>query len=152
MRRTILAILGISIALLGLAIAIAIAADLFTDNESGTAGNVIGFIFVAAAACGGAVLAWSNLRTQTSTKANPSDLEHRILALAAKTDARLTVAEVALECRTSVAESKAALSSLMAAGVASAELSDSGDLVYVFTGLEPSDGAGRRARRPRTSR
>lgn len=62
--------------------------------------------------------------------------EQAVLRLAAATDGRLTVAEVAARCGMTVEDGQATLRELAIQGVAESEIGEGGSLEYVFPGLE----------------
>ena len=138
MKRTVLLVLGIVIALASLAIAGGAFANLLTEGRSEAGANLAALVIMLAATFAGGMLAWANLHPRRTEAADGPDLEHRILALAHDTDGRLTIPEVALRCRASLAESKETLSRMVRAGIANVELTDQGDMVYVFTSFLPS--------------
>jgi hypothetical protein len=62
--------------------------------------------------------------------------EQKVLQLAAANGGRLSVAQVAAGCQLGVAESKAALEQMCVHGVAEVQITDGGDIVHEFAGLE----------------
>ena len=65
--------------------------------------------------------------------------QQRVLRLAAHKNGRLTVEEVAMECRVPVDQAKALLDALVLQGTANNWVTDSGGMVYVFQGLLEDD-------------
>ena len=96
--------------------------------------------FLAAA---GIFAAWKFMR---SAPAAPNvDIENRILQLAEAKGCRLTVGMVALHCRASIEESRAALERMALQGAANVQVEDDGGIVYDFSDLLPARGPKPRA-------
>lgn len=84
----------------------------------------------------GGVMAWRTLFRKAGNPTRSAEArEQLILGYAAQHGGRVTVAEIALGCQLSVAESKAALEQLSAQGVAELLFDESGSVVYGFRGL-----------------
>jgi hypothetical protein len=66
---------------------------------------------------------------------SPAERERRVLHFAQREHGRVTVPEVAAHCGMTIAEAKAELDRLAAAGAADLHVTGSGVLVYVFGGF-----------------
>ncbi|MBV9928863.1 MAG: hypothetical protein JOZ96_27860 [Acidobacteria bacterium] len=129
-------ILSICGSLVSLIFVFAAISDLISGREPDKTGVVIGllFFFVGLAAIG-VFAAWKFMRR---TPAPPDfDLENRILQLAAAKGCRLTVGMVALHCRASIEESRAALERMALQGAANVQVENDGNIVYDFSDLLP---------------
>ena len=130
-------ILGIGLVLFGLFVAGAAIADLVINRNPKEAPALVGMtVFFGGLAVVGVIAAWKFLR---SAPAPPDiDLENRVLQLAEAKGCRLTVGMVALHCRLSLEESRAALERMVMQGAATPEVEDDGGIVYDFSDLLPS--------------
>ena len=130
-------ILGIGLALLSLFFVVAAVGDLVVNREAKEAPVLIGMVVLfGGLAAAGVFAAWKFMR---SAPAQPNfDLEHRILQLAGAKGCRLTVGMVALNCRVSIEESRAALEKMALQGAASVQVEDDGGIVYDFSDIFPS--------------
>ncbi|HEX8338252.1 MAG TPA: hypothetical protein VF621_16155 [Pyrinomonadaceae bacterium] len=136
-------ILSIGVVLLSLFFVVAAFFDLVINRDSKEVGVLVGMIVLfGGLAAAGVFTAWKFMR---SAPAQPNfDLEHRILQLAGAKGCRLTVGMVALNCRVSIEESRAALERMALQGAANVQVEDDGGIVYDFSDLLPS-GDGRPA-------
>jgi hypothetical protein len=135
--RTALGIFGVVLAAGCLLIIAGMIANIAAGDDN-VAGNVIGLIVMLAAAGGGVALVWANLLKRPHAPGrSPAEIERQVLAVASRSGGQVTVAEVALHCRLTIEESKRLLSRMNAQGVAAVSLSDDGDMLYTFAGLEP---------------
>ncbi len=80
-------------------------------------------------------VAWRGLPTRRRAAGQGGDLETRILALAARSEGRLTIAEVALGASVSLDVAEDALDALTTRGRAELQVSDRGEPVYVVHGF-----------------
>jgi hypothetical protein len=134
-------ILGIGAALISLFFVVAAFSDLIVKHDPKEVGVLVGMIVLfGGLAAGGLFTAWKFMR---SAPARPNfDLENRILQLAAAKGCRLTVGMVALHCRASIEESRAALERMALQGAANVLVENDGGIVYDFSDLLPSSGGG----------
>ncbi len=130
-------ILGIGLALFSLFFVVAAFSDLVINRDSKEVGVLVGMIVLfGGLAAAGVFVAWKFMR---SAPAAPNvDIENRILQLAEAKGCRLTVGMVALHCRLSIEESRAALERMVALGAANPLVEDDGGIVYDFSDLLPS--------------
>jgi len=130
-------ILGIGLALLSLFFVVAAFSDLVVNRDSKEVGVLVGMIVLfGGLAAAGVFTAWKFMR---SAPAAPNvDVENRILQLAESKGCRLTVGMVALNCRMSIEESRAALERMVLQGAATPQVEDDGGIVYDFSDLLPS--------------
>ena len=130
-------ILGIGLALVSLFFVAAAFSDLVINRDTKEVGVLGGMIVLfGGLAAGGVFAAWKFLR---SAPAAPNiDIENRILQLAEAKGCRLTVGMVALNCRLSIEESRAALERMVSLGAANPLVEDDGGIVYDFSDLLPS--------------
>ena len=130
-------ILGICLALVCLFFVVAAFFDLVINRDPKQVGVLVGMIVLfGGLAAAGVFAAWKFMRGAPAT---PNfDLENRILQLAEARGCRLTVGMVALNCRVSIEESRAALERMALQGAANVEVEDDGGLVYDFSDLLPS--------------
>ncbi len=130
-------ILSIGGALFSLFFVVAAFFDLIFKGEPKEVGVSVGIIvFFGGLAALGIYVAWKFLR---SAPAPPNaELENRILQLAEAKGCRLTVGMVALHCRVSIEESRAALERMALQGAANVQVEDDGGIVYDFSDLLPS--------------
>ena len=105
-----------------------------SDTGSGTLWGILVFFLSIGAV--GSWMAWANLGPRRRRQAS-QELEQKILDLARLLDGRVTAAEVASRCDVSVSSAKQALSRLCGHGVATAELTDSGAMLYRVDFLPP---------------
>lgn len=133
--HTWIGVLGIGVGLFGLLLAIVAFGDLLTGQAGGTdpaALVAIVVVFLLLAACG----LWMFLDNLWWPRGQAtSDLDQRILVLAASKSGRLTVEEAAVGCQLSIPASKAALDHMAAENSAQMEVTHQGTLVYVFPGF-----------------
>ena len=130
-------ILSIIGALFSLFFVIAAIGDIISGREQDKLGVLIGLIviFVGLAAVG-VFAAWKFMKR---APAQPNfELENRILQLAEAKGCRLTVGMVALHCRASIEESRAALEKMALQGAANVQVEDDGGIVYDFSDLLPA--------------
>lgn len=137
-------ILGIGVALVSLFFVVAAFFDLVINRDPKQVGVLVGMIVLfGGLAAAGVFAAWKFMRGEP---ARPNfDLENRILQLAEARGCRLTVGMVALHCRVSIEESRAALERMALQGAANVEVEDDGGIVYDFSDLLPSGESGPRA-------
>lgn len=130
-------ILGIGLALFSLFFVVAAVSDLVINRDPREVGVLVGMIVLfGGLAAAGIFAAWKFMR---STPAAPNvDIENRILQLAEARGCRLTVGMVALHCRLSIEESRAALERMVTLGAANPLVEDDGGIVYDFSDLLPS--------------
>ena len=130
-------ILSICGVLVCLFFVIAAISDLLLKREPDKVGVLIGLVvFFGGLAAAGVFAAWKFMR---SAPAAPNhELENRILQLAEAKGCRLTVGMVALHCRVSIEESRAALERMALQGAANVEVEDDGGIVYDFSDLLPA--------------
>jgi hypothetical protein len=142
-------ILGIGVALVSLFFVVAAFSDLVVKRDPKETGVLIGLIVLfGGLAAAGIFAAWKFMR---SAPAQPNfDLENRILQLAAAKGCRLTVGLVALHCRASIEESRAALERMALQGAANVQVEDDGGIIYDFSDLLPtsSESSPRAGERP----
>ncbi|HEX8557830.1 MAG TPA: hypothetical protein VF668_07020 [Pyrinomonadaceae bacterium] len=130
-------VLGIGLALFSLFFVVAAFSDLVINHDPKQAGVLVGMIVLfGGLAAGGVFAAWKFMRKAPAPL--NVDLEHRILQLAEAKGCRLTVGMVALHCRVSIEESRAALERMVMQGAATPEVEDDGGIVYDFSDLLPS--------------
>lgn len=137
-------ILSIIGSLFSLFFVIAAIGDIISGREQDKTGVLIGLIVIfGGIAAVGIFAAWKFMRR---APAQPNhELENMILQLAAAKGCRLTVGLVALHCRVSIEESRAALERMALQGAANVEVEDDGGIVYDFSDLLPAcDPAGPR--------
>ncbi|HEX8500102.1 MAG TPA: hypothetical protein VF659_05865 [Pyrinomonadaceae bacterium] len=134
-------ILGIGVALVSLFFVVAAVADLVVKRDPKEAGVLAGMVVLfGGLAAAGVFAAWKFMR---AAPARPNvDVENRILQLAEARGCRLTVGVVALHCRLSIEESRAALERMVLQGAATPEVEDDGGIVYDFSDLLPPAGSG----------
>lgn len=140
-------ILSILLTLFSLFFVVAAISDLVIKHDPKEVGVLIGMtVLFGGLAATGVFAAWKFLRTAPA--APNIDLENRILQLAEARDCRLTVGMVALHCRLSIEESRAALERMALQGAANPLVEDDGGIIYDFSDLfpsrEPSPRAGER--------
>ena len=130
-------ILSICGVLVSLFFVIAAISDLISNREPDKTGVVIGLlVFFGGLAAIGIFAAWKFMRR---APAQPNfDLENRILQLAEAKGCRLTVGMVALHCRASIEESRAALERMALQGAASVQVENDGGIIYDFSDLLPA--------------
>jgi hypothetical protein len=130
-------ILGIGLALFSLFFVVAAFSDLVINRDSKEVGVLVGMIVLfGGLAAAGVFTAWKFMR---SAPAAPDvGVENRILQLAEAKGCRLTVGMVALNCRMSIEESRAALERMVLQGAAIPQVEDDGGIVYDFSDLLPS--------------
>ena len=130
-------ILSIGGVLVCLFFVIAAVSDLALNREPDKVGVLIGLVVVfGGLAAAGVFAAWKFMR---SAPAGPNlELENRILQLAEAKGCRLTVGMVALNCRVSIEESRAALERMALQGAATPQVEDDGGIVYDFSDIFPS--------------
>jgi hypothetical protein len=130
-------ILGIGLALFSLFLAVAAIADIVINRNAKEAPPLIGMtVLFGGLAAVGVFAAFKFLR---GAPAPPNiDVETRILQLAEAKGCRLTVGMVALNCRLSLEESRAALERMVMQGAATPLVEDDGGIVYDFSDLLPS--------------
>lgn len=130
-------ILSIIGALFSLFFVIAAIGDIISGREQDKTGVLIGLIVIfGGLAATGIFAAWKFMR---KAPAAPNyDLENRILQLAAAKGCRLTVGMVALHCRVSIEEGRAALERMAMQGAANVQVEDDGGIVYDFSDIFPS--------------
>jgi hypothetical protein len=130
-------ILGIGVALLSLFFVVAAFFDLVINRETKEVPVLVGMIVLfGGLAAAGVFAAWKFMR---SAPAQPNfELENRILQLAEAKGCRLTVGMVALHCRASIEESRAALEKMALQGAANVQVEDDGGIVYDFSDLLPA--------------
>ncbi|MFL6337335.1 MAG: hypothetical protein ACJ754_28885 [Pyrinomonadaceae bacterium] len=136
-------ILGIGVALISLFFVVAAISDLVINHNPKDVGVLIGMIVLfGGLAAGGIYAAWKFMRR---APVGPNfDLENRILQLAAAKGCRLTVGMVALHCRASIEESRAALERMALQGAANVQVENDGGIVYDFSDLLPAPDTGPR--------
>ena len=134
-------IVGIGVALISLFFVVAAFFDLVINRDPKEVGVLVGMmVLFGGLAAAGIFAAWKFMR---SAPAAPNyDLENRILHLAEAKGCRLTVGMVALHCRVSIEESRAALERMALQGAANVEVENDGGIVYDFSDLLPSGGSG----------
>jgi hypothetical protein len=132
-------VLSVLLTLFSLFFVAAAVSDLVIKHDPKEFGVLIGMtVLFGGLAAAGVFAAWKFLR---SAPAPPNfDLENRILQLAAAKGCRLTVGMVALYCRVSIEESRAALERMALQGAANVEVENDGGIVYDFSDLLPSGG------------
>lgn len=130
-------IVGIGVALVSLFFVVAAFFDLVINRDPKEVGVLVGMmVLFGGLAAAGVFAAWKFMR---SAPAAPNyDLENRILHLAEAKGCRLTVGMVALHCRVSIEESRAALERMALQGAANVEVEDDGSIVYDFSDLLPA--------------
>jgi hypothetical protein len=130
-------ILGIGLALFSLFLTVAAIADIVINRSAKEAPALVGMtVLFGGLAAVGIFAAFKFLR---SAPAPPNiDFENRILQLAEAKGCRLTVGMVALNCRLSLEESRAALERMVLQGAATPLVEDDGGIVYDFSDLLPS--------------
>jgi hypothetical protein len=130
-------ILSIGGALISLFFVVAAFSDLVINRDPKEVGVLIGMIVLfGGLAAAGIFAAWKFMRR---APAQPNfELENRILQLANAKGCRLTVGMVALHCRASIEESRAALERMALQGAANVQVEDDGGIVYDFSDLLPS--------------
>jgi len=140
-------ILGIGLALISLFFVVAAFGDLVVNRNAKEVPVLIGMIVLfGGLAAGGIYGAWKFMR---KVPVGPNfDLENRILQLAAAKGCRLTVGMVALHCRASIEESRAALERMTLQGAATVQVENDGGIIYDFSDLlqSPDTGPGTRGR------
>ncbi|MBI2759829.1 MAG: hypothetical protein HYX51_00175 [Chloroflexi bacterium] len=139
-RNTGLVVLGVCIAILSAFFVAAAIGDLVTGDDPNTStGVLLGLlVFFLGTGAGGVFLAVKNYRARPAGAPETDfEQEQRILALAQYRGGRLTIAEVAVSCQMSIAESKQRLDRMRGQGVAEIALMDDGVLVYTFSAFLP---------------
>jgi hypothetical protein len=130
-------ILSIGGALISLFFVVAAFSDLVINRDPKEVGVLIGMIVLfGGLAAAGIFGAWKFMRRAPALP--DFDLENRILQLANAKGCRLTVGMVALHCRASIEESRAALERMALQGAANVQVEDDGGIVYDFSDLLPS--------------
>ena len=134
-------ILGIGLALLSLFFVVAAFIDLVVNRDAKEAPVLVGMVVLfGGLAAAGVFAAWKFMR---KAPAQPDfGLENRILQLAEAKGCRLTVGMVALHCRATIEESRAALERMVLQGAATPQVEDDGGIVYDFSDLLPSGAGG----------
>lgn len=127
-------VLGIVITLFSSFFVFASIGDLITGDKQGTGtGVLLGLlVFFLGTAFSGVFLARYGFSKQKSSLSE-ADLEQQVLALAKLAHGKLTVAEVALQCKLTIEESKAILDKMAAQGVAEMQFTDNGNFFYLFS-------------------
>lgn len=141
-------ILGIGVALISLFFVVAAVGDLVVNRDAKEAPVLVGLIALfGGLSAAGLFAAWKFMRAEP---ARPNfELENRILQLAEAKGCRLTVGMVALHCRVSIEDGRAALERMALQGAANVQVEDDGGIVYDFSDLLPSrDPAPRGGQRP----
>lgn len=141
--RAFFGVLGVLICLFSLLFVATGIAELAGHGDGKTPPAVlVGIVvFFAAALAAGGYLAWRMLRPRgseteiTHVRLDASETETRLLAAFAKVGGRATVAEIAVQCGLTLAESDAALQRLLAQGAAEVLVATDGTLVYSVTGF-----------------
>ncbi len=130
-------VVSVGVALVSLFFVVAAFFDLVINRNPKDVGVLVGMIVLfGGLAAGGVFAAWKFMR---GAPARPDyDLENRILQLAEAKGCRLTVGMVALHCRASIEESRAALERMALQGAASVQVEDDGGIVYDFSDLLPA--------------
>lgn len=136
-------ILSIGGSLVSLIFVFAAISDLVSHREPDKTGVIVGLlVFFAGLSAIGVFAAWKFMRRPP---AQPNfDLENRILQLAAAKGCRLTVGMVALHCRASIEESRAALERMALQGAATVQVENDGGIIYDFSDLLPAPDTGPR--------
>ena len=130
-------IVGIGVALVGLFFVVAAFFDLIINRDPKEVGVLVGMIVLfGGLAAAGVFAAWKFMRRAPA--APNYDLENRILQLAAAKGCRLTVGLVALHCRVSIEESRAALERMALQGAANVEVENDGGIISDFSDLLPA--------------
>lgn len=126
-------VLGILITLFSSFFVFAAIGDLITGDKQGTGtGVLLGLlVFFLGTAFSGVLLARYGFSKQKSNLSE-FDLEQQVLVLAKLTHGKLTVAEVALQCKSTIEESKAVLDKMAMQGVAEMQFTDDGNFFYLF--------------------
>jgi hypothetical protein len=137
--RIVAGVFGILLALASAFFVVAAVSDLVTGGDAQTSRGVLAGLLLCftGLAVAGVWLAKAML-ARRATGPGPLQRERAVLALAAAAGGRVTVAEVALRCGLSVAESQAALDARCAQRVAELLITDRGEPVYAFAGLDPA--------------
>jgi hypothetical protein len=130
-------IVAVGVALFSLFFVVAAFFDLVINREAKEVGVLVGMLVLfggLAVAC--IFTAWKMFRPKPAPL--NVDLENRILQLAEAKGCRLTVGMVALHCRVSIDESRAALERMVMQGAATPDVEEDGGIVYDFSDLLPS--------------
>lgn len=133
MRRTALGIIGVLLAAGGFILVPVNFTMAFTEPRSEMGANFGAAGMELFVAITGVVLARLNLRRRPG--GDPPTAEQRLLAAARFHGGRITVAAAALDARIPVAEARERLSRLHRDGVADLEMTDDGEMHYIFRGL-----------------
>ncbi len=130
-------IIGIGVALISLFFVVAAFIDLVVNRDAKEAPVLVAMLVLfGGLAAAGIFTAWKMMRKAPAPL--NVDLENRILQLAEAKGCRLTVGMVALNCRVSIEESRAALERMVLQGAAMPDVEDDGGIVYDFSDLLPS--------------
>jgi hypothetical protein len=133
------AIIAVGVALFSLFFVVAAFFDLVINRDPKEVGVLVGMIVLfGGLATGGVFAAWKLFRMKPAPAPLNIDLENRILHLAEAKGCRLTVGMVALHCRVSIEESRAALERMVMQGAATPDVEDDGGIVYDFSDLLPA--------------
>jgi hypothetical protein len=127
------AIFGILITLFSSFFVFAAIGDLITGDKQNTGvGVLLGLlVFFLGTALSGVLLARYGFSKKTSSLSE-LELEQEILILAKLAKGKLTVADVALRCKTSIEESKNILDKMSSQGVAELQINNDGSFFYLF--------------------
>jgi hypothetical protein len=139
-RNWFLVVLGVVIAILSSFFVAAAIGDLITGDDPDTStGVLLGLlVFFLGTGAGGVFLAVKSYRPRPQGAPETEfEREQRVLALAQYRGGRLTIADVAVSCQMSIAESKQRLDRMRQQGVAEIALMDDGVLVYTFSAFLP---------------
>lgn len=130
-------IISIGVVLFSLFFVVTAFFDLVINRDPKEVGVLVGIIVLfGGLAAAGIFGAWKFMRSRPTP---PNfELENRILQLASAKGCRLTVGLVALHCRVSIEESRAALERMALQGAANVQVEDDGGIVYDFSDLLPS--------------
>ena len=127
---TFLFVIGVMISLFSLFMVAAAVGDLYTGSDTET-GVLVGLLlFFLATLAGGAYLSYSSRRKKKATSDEAT--ERAVLKVIMAKGGRITPVEVAAETTLSVRQSRMALERLCTLGLGSLQITDSGELVYVF--------------------
>jgi hypothetical protein len=130
-------VLGLALSLFSLFFVVAAFFDLMVNRDPKEMGVLVGMLVLFGGLSAlGVFVAWHFFRREPA--APDAGLENRILQLAEARGCRLTVPMVALHCRASIEESRAALERMVMQGVATPDVEDDGGIVYDFSDLLPS--------------
>ncbi len=142
MRRMALGVIGVLLAGAGFVLAPVNLSMAFTEPRSEVGANLGAVGMELFVGCAGVALAWFNLRRRAGDPLTAAEAaEQRLLAAARAHGGRITIAAAALDARITVADARERLSHLHRQGIADVELTDSGEMVYLFRGIVPGAGA-----------